>query len=227
MEPLVVLLSGGLNSTVAGSRMMSHVALHFLYLDYGQPAAESELRAAQLISEALAGELYVARLTYERGGAESAESAERAAEPSGTEVGMYRRPAGVMLAALGMAQQLAVRVKAEEIVCGASEACSNEDVEAGFGHAEADARHLFYHAGLIAIEMGTPGKRRINLDLPLMDFPRADIIRAGFRLGAPLHLAWSCHHSGAAPCGECQGCRSRAAAFEAVGKDDPQLASTL
>lgn len=223
MEPLVILLSGGINSTVAASRMLSHVALHFLYVDYGHPAAASELHAARRISEALAGELHVAELPCPENGADARQSAQQAPGPAALDHGGFRRPPGVMLAALGLAQRLAFRVRAEEIVCGASEVCSNADVETGYGHAEADARHVFFHAGLIAMEMGTPGKRRMALDLPFMESTRLDVLRTGLRLGAPVHLTWSCLQSGEAPCGKCGGCRSRAAAFEASGQDDPQL----
>jgi len=225
MERMVVLLSGGLNSVVAASRMMTNVELHFLHVDCGQAAAVAERQAAQRICAALAGTLHVAELPRfsGEGGAEGERADAREGAPESASSGAVR-PAGAMLTVLGLGRQLALRVGAEDIICGASEVCARADVEAGFGVESAEARHAFFHACSIAFEMGSAMGRRLTLELPFMDASREDIIRTGLRLGAPLHMTWSCHVSGDGPCEKCGGCRSRAAAFEALGQIDPAMA---
>ncbi|RJO64125.1 MAG: hypothetical protein C4523_18840 [Myxococcales bacterium] len=226
MERMVVLMSGGLNGVVAASRMLANVELHFLHVDYGQAAAKSERLAVARISTALAGKLHVADLPrFDRNGMPGPGGAVDAKRPTSNERVLETRPSGVMLAILALAQQLAAQVGAEDIVCGASEACSRSDAEAGFCSPAADGRRAFFHACSIALEMGSPSAKRMSLELPFIDVSREDIIRTGLRLGAPLPMTWSCHAGGEAPCGSCAGCRSRAAAFEMLGLDDPALAA--
>lgn len=226
MEPVVVLLSGGINSTVAAARA-GGAALHFLYLDYGHRAAPAERRAVKQISEALAGTLHVVELTTLTNGSNNESRADGNVPDDGASATGYptdRRSSGLMLAMFGLAQQLATRVGATEIVCGASQVCNETDLEADSGQGEPDARHVFLHAALVAMQMALPAKRRLTLDIPFVESKRTDVVQLGFRIGAPLHMTWSCHLSGDAPCEKCIGCKSRATAFAALGHNDPRLA---
>jgi 7-cyano-7-deazaguanine synthase len=74
-------------------------------------------------------------------------------------------------------------------------------------------------AGL-ALKRGVEG-RPVEVHAPLVDLGKADIVRLGTQLGAPLHLTYSCYRGGDAACGECDSCRLRAAAFGDAGVDDP------
>jgi len=58
---------------------------------------------------------------------------------------------------------------------------------------------------------------------PLIDLSKAEIIRAGARLGVDYGLTVSCYAADAAgrACGKCDSCRLRAAGFAAAGMDDP------
>jgi len=232
MEPVVVLLSGGLNSTAAAARLVNNTLFHFLHVDYGQAAAEAELGAARRIAEAMAGWLHAVKLPkpadlreaivrprqekIAEGGASMTPAGGDASAPGGN------RLAGQVLAMVGVAQELAVMVGADTIVCGASEVCSL--AEAGGGVAAADTKHVFYHGAGIALELGAGKKVRMTLDVPFMETCRADVVRVGNRVGAPLRLTWSCHSTGTTPCGGCSGCLSRQGAFDEVGIDDPAMA---
>ncbi len=223
-EPAVVLLSGGINSVVAATQAIGYADAHFLYLDQGHSAAQAELRAVRRLGEALAAKLHVVKLPSpdhifaldSAPPADATSNASTAASPNARQ-----RPTGAMLAMLAVGAQLAGKIRAESIVCGASQACNESDlsVERNLGHPE--SRHVFFHAAETALQMALPRKSRIEIDLPFMDMSRVDVLQAGLRAGAPLHLSWSCLQSGETPCGKCSGCTARAAAFDEIGLDDP------
>ncbi len=64
----------------------------------------------------------------------------------------------------------------------------------------------------------------IAIRTPLIESTKAQIVRMGLDLEAPLFLTWSCYQGGDVPCGVCDACVLRAAGFAAAGADDPALA---
>jgi len=80
-----------------------------------------------------------------------------------------------------------------------------------------DCRPEFYQAFQKVIETGTK-KRRIKVQTPLLNLTKAQIIKLGTKLGAPLELTWSCYAGGAKPCGICDACRLRDAGFSLYNK---------
>jgi 7-cyano-7-deazaguanine synthase len=63
----------------------------------------------------------------------------------------------------------------------------------------------------------------IAIRTPLIHSTKADIVRQGLSLGAPLGLTWSCYRGGDRPCGNCDACLLRARGFAEAGVDDPAL----
>ena len=63
----------------------------------------------------------------------------------------------------------------------------------------------------------------IRLETPIIDKSKADIVRMGLELKAPLELTWSCYQGGDAPCGTCDSCVLRARGFAEAGAVDPLL----
>jgi len=80
-----------------------------------------------------------------------------------------------------------------------------------------DCRPEFYQAFQKVIETGTK-KRRIKVQTPLLNLTKAQIIKLGTKLGAPLELTWSCYAGGEKPCGICDACRLRDAGFSLYNK---------
>ena len=64
----------------------------------------------------------------------------------------------------------------------------------------------------------------IRLETPIIGMGKADIVRYGLALGAPMELTWSCYAGERAPCGRCDSCLLRAAGFAEAGISDPALA---
>ena len=215
-RPILILLSGGINSVAASMRVLDERQPHFLHVDHGQAAMENEREAARRIAQALAGTLHVAEVfpaTTAANASDTEALAPSVANLAAANVSENRAP-GTMLAMLGVAQCLAHRIGADTIVCGASQLCNNLDP---------DARHIFHHAARVALEMGSPEGASPALDTPFMDATRADIVRVGHRAGAPFHLSWSCCRAENIPCGDCRRCRSRSDAFDELGLPDPRF----
>jgi 7-cyano-7-deazaguanine synthase len=61
----------------------------------------------------------------------------------------------------------------------------------------------------------------IRLYTPLQWLMKADIVELGTRLGVSFENTWSCYKGEEKHCGVCPTCRSRRAAFNAVGIADP------
>lgn len=61
----------------------------------------------------------------------------------------------------------------------------------------------------------------VKVMTPLLHMSKADIVRLGERLHAPLELTWSCYNGGAKACGHCDSCRLRLEGFREAGFTDP------
>lgn len=61
----------------------------------------------------------------------------------------------------------------------------------------------------------------ILIETPLIKMTKSAIIRYGMELGAPLIDTWSCYLSGDRPCDTCDACRLRRQGFGEVGLPDP------
>lgn len=62
---------------------------------------------------------------------------------------------------------------------------------------------------------------KVRLVCPFTYKTKAEIVRLGAELGAPLHLSYSCYEGRAVACGICPTCVARLEAFKANGWSDP------
>jgi 7-cyano-7-deazaguanine synthase len=58
---------------------------------------------------------------------------------------------------------------------------------------------------------------------PLISMSKADIVRRGLEIDAPLEWSWSCYEGKKTPCGVCESCLRRKRAFDTAGAKDPLL----
>ena len=89
-----------------------------------------------------------------------------------------------------------------------------------------DCRPEFLEAFEALARVGTKAGvngRAIHIEAPLLHMTKAEIIRRGAALQAPLHLTHSCYdpESAGLACGRCDSCRLRLKGFAEEGLSDP------
>ena len=72
-------------------------------------------------------------------------------------------------------------------------------------------------------KLGTQYGVKLEVEAPLVFRSKAEIVRLGMELGAPLEHTWSCYEGGEVPCGECDSCQLRAKGFAEAGYEDPLM----
>ena len=63
----------------------------------------------------------------------------------------------------------------------------------------------------------------LQIEIPIIEMSKTDIVRLAMALEAPLELTWSCYQGGEIPCGRCDSCILRASGFRAAGYPDPAI----
>jgi len=214
----VVLLSGGLDSATALAIAREQgFACHALSIDYGQRHAV-ELEAARRVANAGgACEHRIMRVDLAGIGG-SALTDPRIPVPEAPTVGIPVTyvPARntIMLAlALGWAE-----------VLGARDLFIGVNVLDSSGYPDCRAEYLVAFAALAALatRAGVEGNP-CRIHAPLIQWTKAEIIRAGTRLGVDYAQTVSCYQPDeqGRGCGRCDACRLRRAGFTAAGLADP------
>ncbi|MDY6833187.1 MAG: 7-cyano-7-deazaguanine synthase QueC [Chloroflexota bacterium] len=87
-----------------------------------------------------------------------------------------------------------------------------------------DCRPEFIEAFQTALNTGTKvaimGKP-FDIQTPLINLTKGEIIRWGISLGVDYSLTWSCYQGGEKACGECGSCMLRQRGFQEAGINDP------
>jgi 7-cyano-7-deazaguanine synthase len=115
---------------------------------------------------------------------------------------------------LSIAAGLAESVDADRIFIGA-----NAIDYSGYP----DCRPEFFRAFETVLKVGTKAGVEggpITVEHPILRSSKADIVRLGKRLNAPLELTWSCYNGGAKACGKCDSCLIRLKGFADAGYHD-------
>ncbi len=84
-----------------------------------------------------------------------------------------------------------------------------------------DCRPEFYAAFQQTVNVGTKPETRISIETPIIHLTKAEIVRAGIELVAPLNLSWSCYRESEKACGRCDSCVLRLRGFKDAGMTDP------
>lgn len=116
------------------------------------------------------------------------------------------------------ANMLSIAVSWAEVI-GASAIYIGAVAEDSSGYP--DCRPEFYEAFQRVIETGTKPDTHIEIRTPIIHMTKAEIVKKGIDLDAPLHLTWSCYRSETFACGTCDSCALRLRGFEQAGMEDP------
>jgi 7-cyano-7-deazaguanine synthase len=84
-----------------------------------------------------------------------------------------------------------------------------------------DCRPEFYAAFQETINTGTKPDTNIKIRTPIIELSKAEIVKKGVELQAPLRLTWSCYRSNDLACGTCDSCALRLRGFDIAGVEDP------
>lgn len=212
----VVLLSGGLDSCVTAAVARREFNVAFFHANYGQRTVHRELQAFRKLAM-----FFQPRQTFEAelnflghlGGSSLTDShlpvPETAVEPPGLpSTYVPFRNTIIIAAAVAWAEVIG----AVAIFIGA-----NMIDSPGYP----DCRPEYYQTYERLIELGTGPDTHIALQTPLIHLDKADIVRLGLELQAPLELTWSCYQNEDRACGRCSSCRLRLKGFAQAGVKDP------
>ena len=84
-----------------------------------------------------------------------------------------------------------------------------------------DCRPVFYDAFQRVIDLGTRPETHIQIQTPVINLKKSQIVQRGIELSAPLELTWSCYRESERACGNCDSCALRLRAFREAGVSDP------
>ncbi len=222
-KPLaVVLLSGGMDSCVTAATAIKNHDLALLHASYGQRTEQRELRAFHDIAGHYGVPEEHRLVLDQRHLAEIGGSALTRPDIAVPATGPAATGVPVTYVPFRNANQLAAAVSWAEVL-GARAIFAGAVEEDSSGYP--DCRRAFYDAFEAAIDAGTRPETHIRIITPIIGMRKAEIIKLGMELGAPLHLTWSCYQNEDVPCGTCDSCALRAQGFEEAGVEDPLLAA--
>jgi 7-cyano-7-deazaguanine synthase len=235
----VVLLSGGLDSTTvaAYARAAGH-ELMALTFDYGQRHSR-ELEAAKRVAEILEIRHEVVDLPVmkklswysalttagldvpkDRTGGDSMQDIPATYVPLRNTVFLTLGAALIESRVLSLIED--GHIDPKEILASVFIAANAVDYS-GYP----DCRPEYFQATQLALAEGSKlGKQygvTITIETPVLHMTKAEIVKLGVGLGAPLEHTWSCYEGGDAPCGSCDSCLLRAKGFAEAGLEDPLL----
>lgn len=226
-KPAVVLLSGGLDSatTLAIARDQGY-ACHAISFDYGQKQRVELAAAANLAREMAIESHRTVRVDLGAFGG-SALTDETLSVPKdrsdddiahGIPITYVPARNTVFLSyALGLAEVL----DAHDIFIGV-----NAVDYSGYPDCRPEFVQAFQNLANLATKAGVEGQA-IQVHAPLIDLTKPQIIERGLALGVDYAKTHTCYDPTpqGKPCGRCDACLLRIAAFQSLGMTDPALSS--
>src|SRR5574341_293448 len=218
----IVLLSSGLDSTVAFKEACDRSdELLCVTFDYGQRAGKKEIDFAKNICELFRVRHIVVELPLYRTFRGALTGKEKLPEISSADLDDRE---------ITLRTAEAVWVPARNVVflsigAALAENYRYDTIVTGFDAEEAatfpDNTPEFVESFNEMLKSGTLTHPEIYA--PLISMNKAEIVKRGLEIGAPLEWSWSCYQGGKRPCGVCESCLRRARAFELAGANDPLL----
>jgi 7-cyano-7-deazaguanine synthase len=211
----VVLLSGGMDSCVCAALAARDCDAAAAHISYGQRTESRERQSFAAICDRLGiRDRLLVRNEALRAIGGSALTDPNIAVPESHQIG---REVPVTYVPFRNAHFLAVGVSWAEVL-GAVKIYIGAVEQDSSGYP--DCRPAYYQAFNEVVRTGTK-EGRIEIVTPLIALHKAEIVRLGLELQAPLDLTWSCYSREDEACGVCDSCVLRARAFREAGVSDP------
>lgn len=213
----VCLVSGGMDSCVtAAIALEENTKIVFLHISYGQRTEKRERKAFNDIADFYKIEKrldvsveYLAKI----GGSSLTDEA---IEVSAADLESKDIPTSYV--PFRNANMLSIATSWAEVL-GANSIYIGAVAEDSSGYP--DCRPEFFEAFEKTIEKGTKPETNIKIKTPIIRLSKAEIIKKGIELNAPLHLSWSCYKNEELACGNCDSCALRLRGFSRAGLVDP------
>lgn len=213
----ICLVSGGMDSCVtAAIAGAENDDVAFLHISYGQRTEARERKAFNEIADHYSVEKrldisieYLAKI-----GGSSLTNTEIAV----TEADLESKEIPTSYVPFRNANMLAIATSWAEVL-GANAIYIGAVVEDSSGYP--DCRPEFYAAFQQTINAGTKPDTQVEIRTPIIYLTKAEIVKKGIELNAPLHLTWSCYRGEDLACGTCDSCALRLRGFEQALIDDP------
>ena len=219
----VVLLSGGLDSMVAGGLAReAGYRIFALSIDYNQ-RHRVELAAASRVANALGAIRHIVLPLDLTAFGGSALTADIAVPKDGVGAGIpitYVPARNTIFLSLTLG--LAEVAGANDVFIGV-----NALDYSGYPDCRPEFIDAFQKMAALATKAGVEGNP-IRINAPLQHMSKADIVREAARLGLDAGLSWSCYDPTPDDkhCGLCDSCRLRSKGFEEAGLPDPTRYAT-
>ncbi len=231
MATIVVLTGGGIKGAVAAARYAAEHDLVLVHIDFGQRSAPPESKAIEALASSFRSarvvELELPHLIQLQQqlatgeGAGSGVGGEFGIDVPELSIGSLR---GLVPALLATAVQCAHRVGAATVVTGLSRFCEASHVGLTGTTVYQEGLREFLHSFDIMVECVPSAGSRVAIEAPLVDLSHADIVRLAVRFEVAMKSTWTCDRATPRPCGKCDSCNARRAAFTEAGVVDPLLA---
>lgn len=213
----IILVSGGMDSCVtAAIAKAENDEIAFLHISYGQRTEKRERQAFNDIADFYGVEKrldvsieYLAKI----GGSSLTDDAIEV-----TEANLESKEIPTSYVPFRNANMLSIATSWAEVL-GANRIYIGAVAEDSSGYP--DCRPEFYEAFEKTIEKGTKPDTNIKIKTPIIELSKAEIVKKGVELNAPLHLSWSCYRSEDLACGTCDSCALRLRGFAQANLTDP------
>lgn len=216
----VSILSGGLDSTVATAYYIETYEIKAITFNYGQRSSKMEIESSKAICEKLGIEHIVIELPWLKKLGKSAltsdlevpqlkedelDNGETCKETAGK---VWVPGRNLVFTAIGAS--FAEAEESEKIIVG-------WDMEEAATFPDNSKEFMVAFNGLL--EMGT--LNNLQIEAPLIDMKKHEIVELGSEIKAPLNLTYSCYMGENKHCGVCESCMRRKRAFNEAKIEDP------
>lgn len=212
----VVALSGGLDSCVTTAIALRDYNVATVHINYGQRTENKELSSFHNICDyyGIEKKLVIDFAHLNRIGGSSL--TDMSIEVTKADLGNKEIPNSYV--PFRNAHILTACVSWAEVI-GANAVFIGAVYEDASGYP--DCRPEFFEAFEKVAELGTKPDTHIKIVTPIIHLTKAEIVKKGIELKAPLHLTWSCYKDEDEACGVCDSCAFRLRGFRQAGVEDP------